>query len=777
MRFTPEGDAQELRHVVREFLLKRSSEHEVRRLMEQEVRGFDIETWTEAAQQLGLQGLTIPEKYGGSSATPQELGVVFEEMGAALYCAPFLSSVGLGATALMVINDAAACADYLPGIAAGTTIATLAWSGSEIACSTVHAVNDAGTWLVTGDASIVVGGHVADLVLVAAQTSSGTSLLAVQAGAPGLNSVRLPAMDLTRPLTRMRFDRTPARLIGIEGAASPALRRTADIAGLYLASEQIGGADRVLSTTVEYAKLRVQFGRPIGSFQAIKHRCADMLVDVESAKSGVWYALWAASRGRTDLPAAADTARSLASEAFLRVAGESIQIHGGTGFTWEHSAHLFFKRAKSSQQLLGNPVQQRSRLAATLLEGDLPAAELDEVDDKGGAAAHPAVAEFLHKHPVPDPGNTQADCAFREARFDAGLALVHFDEGFGGQGQDPTMQSIIEECFAAAGAADHTARNVIGLGMALPTIHTHGTEEQKRRFLRPAFSGEHIWCQLFSEPGAGSDLAGLSTRAVLDGDDFIVNGQKVWTSLGHVARWGLLLARTDPDVPKHAGLTYFVVDMKSAGIDVRPLRQLTGESEFNEVHLTNVRVPGANVLGEVGAGWSVALTTLANERESLGSRPATRGSGPIGQATECFRSAAADGRLDAILTDRFAALWSRAEAARLTNLRAAESRRSPGPAGSIAKLQMAELNKAIYELCVDLSGPAGLLIDDYDNVAPDFAAVHGGSDVRKAYLRSLANSIEGGTSEIQRNILGERVLGLPPEPRLDRGPWKEVRRS
>jgi len=232
-------------------------------------------------------------------------------------------------------------------------------------------------------------------------------------------------------------------------------------------------------------------------------------------------------------------------------------------------------------------------------------------------------------------------------------------------------------------------------------------------------------------------------------------------------------------VPKHRGLTYFVLDMRAPGVEVRPLRQLTGEAEFNEVYLTDVRIPAGLVLGEVGQGWRVAMTTLANERVSLGARPAARGTGPIGQAVAAYRRAAAEGRIDAATTERLMLLWTRAEAARLTNTRAAaQPGRQPGPEGSIAKLQMAELNKAIYELCVDLLGPAGLLIDGYAETAPDFAAVHGGADVRKAYLRALANSIEGGTSEVLRNILGERVLGLPGEPRADRDiPWKEIRRS
>jgi alkylation response protein AidB-like acyl-CoA dehydrogenase len=389
------------------------------------------------------------------------------------------------------------------------------------------------------------------------------------------------------------------------------------------------------------------------------------------------------------------------------------------------------------------------------------------------------VDEWLADHRVPDPDDHGGDRAFRGARFDAGLAFVHFARGFGGRGADASLQGVVEARFAAAGAADHTERNVIGLGMALPTIHAHGTEEQRARYLRPGFVGDEIWCQLFSEPDAGSDLAGLATRAVRDGDCYVINGQKVWTSLGHVASHGILLARTDPEVPKHRGLTYFLLDMSTRGVEVRPLRQLTGEAEFNEVYLTDVRVPASAILGQVGQGWQVAMTTLASERVSLGARPVPRGGGPIGQAIAVYRAAAADGRVDAATIERLMLLWTRAEAARLTNVRATGRLGfTPGPEGAIAKLEMAELNQAIYEFCVDLSGVAGLLIDDYADAAPALAGVHGRADVRKAYLRSLANSIEGGTSEVLRDILGGRVLGLPGEPRVDRDvAWKDIPRT
>jgi alkylation response protein AidB-like acyl-CoA dehydrogenase len=387
------------------------------------------------------------------------------------------------------------------------------------------------------------------------------------------------------------------------------------------------------------------------------------------------------------------------------------------------------------------------------------------------------LARFLRDHPV----SRTDDAPLRSARYDAGLAFAHFEPGCGGLGLTPAASAHVEQIFSQQGAADWNARNVIGLGMAAPTIHAHGTPEQKSRYLKPLFVGQEIWCQLFSEPGAGSDLAALSTRATRTETGWRVNGQKVWTSLGHVASWGLLLARTDPQAHKHRGLTYFLLDMTSPGVTVRPLRQLTGESEFNEVYLDDVLIGDEYILGDVGDGWRVAMTTLMNERQSLGGQRLERGQGPISQAVQAYQDAAASHRTDAADLDRLMQLWTKAEAARLTNLRATEfaDYATAGPEGSIAKLQMAELNKAIYDLATDFLGPDALLFPSYAETQPDFASVRGGSsDVRYDYLRSLANSIEGGTSEILRNILGERVLGLPAEPRVDKDvPWSETSRS
>ena len=779
MTYAPGKDADDLRAVVRDLMAKRNAEADVRRLMDTDT-GWDPAVWTQLAGELGLHGLAVPEQFGGSGATAVELGVVFEELGAALYGGPFLASVGLAASALLEVGGPDAEA-LLPGIVDGSTVATLAWSGPSPANSELTAA-DTGGWRVSGVAVTVLDGAAANLVLVAASIPSGRALFAVTADTPGLTRTPLTTLDSTRRLANLTFDAVPARLLG---TGAEALERAWQLGLLYLAAEQLGGAARMLDTTVEYARTRIQFGRAIGSFSTIKHRCADLLVEVEAARSVVWHGLWSAAHDPDTLPAAAALARAVASDAYRSVTTSSVQILGGIGFTWEHPTHLYLKRAKSSQLLFGAPARYRAELAALVgvtggatvpLPAESPAAE----QGPDVAALDAAITEFLAVHPVPDPADTLADRAFREARFDAGLAKVAFPVGLGGRGLDASLQPFAEGRFVAAGAADHSLRNVIGLGMAMATVLLHGTEEQKHKYLRPCFSGEEIYCQLFSEPGAGSDLAALATRAVPDTSDgtdgYRVNGQKVWTSLAHTARRGILVTRTDPDVPKHAGLTYFVLDMESPGVEVRPLRQLTGEDEFNEVYLTDVHVPDDCRLDAVGNGWKVAMTTLANERVALGRKFVRRGEGSIGRAVETFK---ASGSTDAVLLERLMLLWTQAEAARLTSLRASSAGgNAPGPEGSIAKLQMAELNKAVYELCVELLGTDGLLIDTYERFAPTGTALDGVKDVRKSWLRSLANSIEGGTSEVQRTILGERVLGLPGEPRVDKDiPWKDVRRS
>lgn len=395
---------------------------------------------------------------------------------------------------------------------------------------------------------------------------------------------------------------------------------------------------------------------------------------------------------------------------------------------------------------------------------------------------------------------------FWAAQYDHGLAWVHFPVGLGGLGVGPSHQATVASRLGALGAPRAFDHNPIGVGMVAAVLVAYAGRERAARHLRALFTGREIWCQLFSEPGAGSDVASLATQAVRDADHWVVTGEKVWTTLAHVASFGLLLARTDPHMPKHRGLTAFVCDMHAPGVTVRPLQQLTGDSEFNEVHLNGVVVPDANRLGEVGNGWRVATTTLLNERVAIGGGIEARGAGPIAEAVRLLRARP----VPASLREEVARLWMEAEVHRLTNLRAQHHRESetPGPEGSVAKLRQAELHQRIWECCLELLGPEGLLLPESAEAGPEGSPDSAGraspthsppagsperdggpgtdgrsparpaANVQKAFLRSRAHTIEGGTSEIMRNILGERVLGLPAEPRLDKDrPWSDVPRS
>ncbi|MEO3808211.1 acyl-CoA dehydrogenase family protein [Sphaerisporangium sp. B11E5] len=387
------------------------------------------------------------------------------------------------------------------------------------------------------------------------------------------------------------------------------------------------------------------------------------------------------------------------------------------------------------------------------------------------AALKERAREFLAGH---DPAAMER-LEFLRARYDAGLAWVHFPPGLGGLGAPRGLQVVVEREFDGTPQLD-VGKQGIGLGMAAPTVLTFGTEEQKHRFLRPLWTGEEIWCQLFSEPGAGSDLATLATRAVRDGDEWVVDGQKVWTSGAHLARWAILVARTDPDVPKHRGLTYFVCDMHAPGVEVRPLRQVTGEAEFNEVFLTGVRLPDTLRLGAVGDGWRVAQTTLMNERVAIGGTPGRRGGGMTALVAEAWRARPELRTHD--LHRRLLELWVEAEVTRLAAVRLREqlAAGAPGPEGSGMKLAFARLNQALSGVEVELLREEGLEYDDWTFRRSDTVDFVGrGPGYR--YLRAKGNSIEGGTSEILRTIIAERVLGLPAEPRVDKDvPWKDLPR-
>ncbi|HOT81117.1 MAG TPA: acyl-CoA dehydrogenase family protein [Microthrixaceae bacterium] len=399
------------------------------------------------------------------------------------------------------------------------------------------------------------------------------------------------------------------------------------------------------------------------------------------------------------------------------------------------------------------------------------------VTDESATATDPDAARvdaLIDQLLAENPPESTDDQAFLEAQYDLGLAWVRFPEGYGGIGVSPKLQRTVISRVNRAGGPVGGTLNPIGYGMCAPAVMEHGTDEQKR-MLRALFSNEDIWCQLFSEPGAGSDVASLACKAERDGDEWVLNGQKVWTTLAHISNYGLIIARTDPEQAKHRGMTAFIIDMHAPGVEVRPLRQITGEAEFNEVYFTDVRVPDTMRVDEVGRGWAVSITTLMNERVSIGGGTPPRNSGPIGQLLDLWKRTP---DTTAVQRDEFMRLWSQAEINRLTNIRASQNAKlgTPGPEGSIAKLAMADLNKLIYSFAIDLLGASGMLFDSYAMHQPKTALF--GDDIAKNFLRARANSIEGGTTEVMKNIVGERVLGLPGDIRVDKDlPWSKVPRS
>jgi len=413
----------------------------------------------------------------------------------------------------------------------------------------------------------------------------------------------------------------------------------------------------------------------------------------------------------------------------------------------------------------------------------MPAANTSEPPGSGPDRAEQIEAltdELLDAHLASSPEE------FWGAQFDMGLAWVHFPEGCGGLGVDPGFQEIIDERLIAAHAPQNILRNMMGVGMAGPTLVAFGTEEQRRALLRPTFTCETIWCQMFSEPGAGSDVASLATTAVRDGDEWVVNGQKVWTSMAHVAQRGLLLARTDADVPKHRGLTYFYLDMDTAGVEIRPLRQMTGEAEFNEIFFTDVRIPDSQRVGNVGDGWNVAIATLMNERVMLGRVGKLTGAegGVVRHALRVWNQRDPADR-DPVWRDRLARLYIESEIVRLTMLRAEQLRHggTPGPEGSLGRLMVSEHQQRCFALIVNLLGADGMLISDYEMRRPEIIGetalgADDRVDLQKGFLTTVGSTIGGGTTEISRNILGERVLGLPREPDPTRDlPWSQVPRN
>jgi len=629
--------------------------------------------------------------------------------------------------------------------------------------SGVRAVASGDGWALTGTVPAVLDGDTADLVIVVAGPAHGEQLFVLPADAPGVTRRQLRTTDLGRPAATLELRDASAQLL-VAADAAVVLAAVRRAAAVLVAAEQCGVSAWALDTAVEHAKVRKQFGKPVGSFQAVKHLLADLYAQAERARALVVTAVDLCRD--TDGPVvdiAVEAAVVGASEAASAVTAGAVQVLGGIGFTWEHDAHLYYRRARANAALLGGLHVHKQALARLLLAGE-GIAEPDPPATPDEAEFTARVRDWLATNTtvkaavrggdeVTEARHVAAGKAFRAALADADLAGITVPTQYGGAGLSITHDGA----FARAVRGRESFEDVfgIGTGMCVPVLLTLGTEAQKSRYVAPLLRGEEIWCQLFSEPEAGSDLASLRAKAVREEDgSWVVSGQKVWTTYAHHADLALLLARTDPEAPKHQGITMFVVDMHAAGITARPLRQSTGDSEFNEVFLDAVRLPADAVVGEVNGGWHAATVMLMNERVLIGREPLVM-SPPADFAR--LRQLVLDRGLasDTAATARLADVFLLERGLQLLGHKVAAGLRvgtDPGPFASISKLGAAQLARLTTEIAFDLAGPDAAAWDPDDAEAGVWSY---------SVLFAPALGIAGGTDQIQRTIIADRLLGLP----------------
>ncbi len=721
-------DHRELAEVARGFLTSQKARWAARSLLDatDEPRpGF----WQNLVE-LGWLGLHVEEEYGGSGFGLPELVVVIEELGRAVAPGPFVPTVIASA---VIVKDGTAeqKSRLLPGLIDGTVTA-------GIGLDSQVQVNDG---VAEGEAGIVLGAGLAELLVIAA----GDDVLVLERGRDGV-SVEVPEnFDPTRRSGRVRLQNVRVSDGDVlTGARQSALAR----ARTLLAAEAVGGASDCVDSAVDYAKVRQQFGRTIATFQAVKHHCANMLVGAESGIAAVWDAARAASEDSSEdeeqFRLVAAVAAALAFPAYVRNAELNIQVHGGIGFTWEHDAHLHLRRAVVSAALFGGSgaeapaadVFERTAAGAVRENSlDLPP-EAEEM--RAGIRADAAEIAGLGKE------------AQRDKLIETGYVMPHWPKPWG-RAADAVEQLVIEEEFRAAGIK----RPDYGItGWVILTLIQHGTPWQIERFVQKALRKDEIWCQLFSEPDAGSDAASIKTRATRVDGGWKINGQKVWTSGAHYCARGLATVRTDPDAPKHAGITTVIVDMKAPEVEVRPLRQITGGSDFNEVFFNDLFVPDEDVVGTPNSGWTVARATLGNERVSIG------GSGSfyegladqLVQLTDQHPDRLAGGRI------RVGSYLAEETALRLLNLRRAARSvegAGPGPEGNVTKLKLAEHMVEGAAIMAALLGPEVALTDG------------AGALAGRLMMGARGMAIAGGTSEVTRNQIAERILGMPRDPLIN----------
>ncbi|MCT1351959.1 MULTISPECIES: acyl-CoA dehydrogenase [Gordonia] len=674
----------------------------------------ELETFWSSTADLGWLGLHLPEEYGGSGYGIAELAVVLEAMGHELAPGPFLSTV-VASAVIAHAGDEDLRAELLPGLADGSTTG---------AVGLANGLSRDADGLISGQVRAVLSAPEADLLVL----SLGDDLVVLDKATAGVEVAAAEALDTTRGIGTVSLTAVAVPTNRVLRSASRAGR---SVLRVLAAAEAIGGALACLEMATDYAKVREQFGRSIGSFQAVKHHCANMLIATEASIAATWDA--ARASDIDGIWFASAVAAAYAGPAQLGNARMNIQLHGGIGFTWEHDAHLYLRRATTVAAILTDGVDPLADIVDAYRAGQAQGASFDlppEAEEFRAAAR----AEAQAVRSLPEGQR-------RDHLVDSGYLVPHWRRPWGREA-GAIEQLVIEEEFEGIDLPDLGITGWVNL-----TIAQVGSDDQRERWIEPVLRGRDQWCQLFSEPGAGSDAAAVRTVGKKVDGGWRVTGQKVWTSVALECQWGLATVRTDPDASKHAGVSMMAIDLSSEGVQIRPLREITGEALFNEVFFDDVFVPDSDVVGEVGEGWKVARATLGNERVSIGG-----GSGSIDfGVAELVKLLDGTGARDA--EHRVGEMIAEAHTLRLLNLRQAARAvigAGPGPEANVTKLIKAEHSQRITELGIDLAGTA---------------AVTGNTPgLTYAYLFARCLTIAGGTSEIMRNTIAERLLGLPREP-------------
>ncbi|QDQ98806.1 acyl-CoA dehydrogenase [Tomitella fengzijianii] len=719
------AEEHELRDLVRRWAARHAPPDVVRAAVEAE-KEVRPDYWRSLAD-LGMLGLHLPQEHGGGGFGFVELAVVAEELSRAMVPGPFLPTVIVSA----VLSDAG-MVEELPGLADGSRYGAVA-----LQPGTLTVVRDGARSRLTGESGPVLGGQVGDVFLLAADDGGRTVFVAVDRALLEVTDVR--SHDLVR---RNAIASADGADLDAGAILRPESGRVVDIAVTLFAAEAAGIAAWATTTAAEYAAARRQFGRVIGQFQGVKHKVARMFGMAEQARVTAWDAARALGdrTGAGESALAAAVAAAVAPDAAFQAAKGCVQVLGGIGYTWEHDAHLYLRRAQTLRILAGAGAHWRRRVADLTTGGTRRRLEV-ELPPESAELRAGVRTELAPACGLDDAGR-------KRYLAEKGYTSPHLPTPWG-KGAGPVAQVVIAQELRRAGLRPHDM--IIG-DWVVPTLLAHGDEEQVRRFLPGSLSGGITWCQLFSEPGAGSDLAGLSTKAVKVDGGWLLSGQKVWTSKARDADWGVCLARSDGDVPKHKGLSYFLIDMNnSEGVDIRPLREMTGEALFNEIFLDDVFVPDDCLVGDPGDGWTLARTTLANERVAL-SNDSSLGSG--GEALVDL-AATMPGGLDAEQRTLLGQVLCDAQSLGLMGLRTALrslAGAQPGAESSVAKLLGVEHIQQVWEVAMEWAGPSSLY-GDHDRAS----ATH-------MFLNSQCMSIAGGTTNIQLNIIGERILKLPRDP-------------